>query len=554
MIWKSHAAMGVAEVDMENNSNVQDIEPVHIEEGLVLDIDFWDFESSTLTFTKLNSKFRHCLHEVCEELNLAHESLGSATDRVVTVSRDQKATGHDLSKATYGCQYHSLDVPKQKTKAALWKLNSVDLDYLGEVLSRLKEFEANDDYLYGGRALFSLSHYPNYDENFVHLVDSEDDLRRLANTLGQCKRFGFDLEWHSYRSYLGVTCTIQIATEDGTVYVIDALKCFDFVGDCLGPIFSEASIMKCALSLDQDVAFLFRDFGIISRGVVDLQRHAGLLSGNHSLGLVAVLKLCECHENLLTTLIGHKESTRQEDWRTRPLSEDMLFYAGMDSYYLLPCLDIISSRLLEEFGYVPKDTIRTTAQMVQSSLRSALKAAHFSVSPWRANKFYRQHIAKLQKMKKKNGGTGLKKKDKEFVGKNEHVLRLLYAWREEEAFKSDESLHYIASPLLLYLTALHLPTSVDELLDMITKARAGYPERDLDVTAPIGIRAADLPSLSLCLLVQPRSSMPPVAPRPPSLATTRRIPSAVSRLSRSLGTKRSSTRTTTRLFALHSGP
>ena len=67
-------------------------------------------------------------------------------------------------------------------------------------------------------------------------------------------------------------------------------------------------------------------------------------------------------------------------------------------------------------------------------------------------------------------------------------------------------------------------------------------------------RAADLPSLSPCLLVQPRSSMPPVAPRPPSLATTRRIPSAVSRLSRSLGTKRSSTRTTTRLFALHFGP
>ena len=46
-------------------------------------------------------------------------------------------------------------------------------------------------------------------------------------------------------------------------------------------------------------------------------------------------------------------------------------------------------------------------------------------------------------------------------------------------------------------------------------------------------RVAGLPFPSSCLLVQPHSSIPPVAPRPSSPATTRRIPPAASRLSRS---------------------
>lgn len=474
------------------------IQAMVLDEKVTLAADFWDMSTSSLVFQHLNSKFRHCLHEVCEELNLSHESSGSQTDRVVTVSREQVASGHDLSRATYGCQYYNFDVPKQKTISKVLTMDKATLEEIENSIDYAREFEARDDLCVGGRTLFSLKQYPNYDENRVTLVDNEEDLKAVCEgTLKGQKRIGFDLEWHSYRSYKGVTCTIQLCVE-GAVVIIDALSCFNSISEHLGPFFEDASIIKCGLCIDQDVAFLFRDFGIVSRGAVDLQKHAALLHADQNLGYVAVLKLCECNKEIVTTLEGHKETTRNTDWRLRPLSRDMRYYAGADCYYLLPCLDVISSRLMEEFGYVPKDTIHRTAAMVRGSVQSALKASQFSVTQWRSNKFYKQYTAAAQKAKKKNGGKTPKKKDGAFAGRNEHVLSELYAWREIEAFECDESLHYIASPKLLFVTSLRLPETVDELLELITSTDGiDYPEKDLALTAPVGILSKDLPSPSL---------------------------------------------------------
>lgn len=492
-IWKAYVCGG------EEDDNVRNIRPLALNES-ILGVEFWDMNSDNLDFQRLNSKFRHCLHEICESLDLHHESSGASYNRIVTVSRKKEASGHDLSKASYGCQYYDFDVPKQKTISKLLTMSPRELKELEDRIDDPSKFEARYNTLYVGRAIFSLATYPGYDFSQLIVINNEEELREMCESkLRGHTRMGFDLEWHSYRSYLGVTCTIQLNVGQ-TVIIVDALRCFDSISECLGPFFEDPNILKCGLCIDQDVAFLFRDFGIVSRAVVDLQKFAALLHPDQmQLGYVDMLKLCECHPTDIKRMTMHKETTRHMDWRLRPLTTAMMYYAGADAYYLLPCFDVIASRLMAEFGIIPKDPSIQTAALVRGSLQSAIQTPRFRITNWRSNKFYKQYQKEQKKKKKeKNGSKGPKKKDRAFVGKNEHVLAELYAWRDKQAFESDESLHFVASPLLLYETALRLPATVDELIHVIATTRgAGYPEKDLNLTAPAGVLAADLPSPSL---------------------------------------------------------
>lgn len=43
------------------------------------------------------------------------------------------------------------------------------------------------------------------------LVDTVEDLRETVSALSRCSEVAFDLEMHSYRTYHGITCLIQLS-------------------------------------------------------------------------------------------------------------------------------------------------------------------------------------------------------------------------------------------------------------------------------------------------------------------------------------------------------
>ncbi|VDP64349.1 unnamed protein product [Schistosoma mattheei] len=73
-------------------------------------------------------------------------------------------------------------------------------------------------------------------------VDTPDTLEQLMKSLSMCKYIAVDLEHHSYRSFLGITCLIQMSTLD-TDYIIDALALRDHLS-ILNEVFTDPKIVK----------------------------------------------------------------------------------------------------------------------------------------------------------------------------------------------------------------------------------------------------------------------------------------------------------------------
>ena len=62
--------------------------------------------------------------------------------------------------------------------------------------------------------------YKSLSEAQVVYVDTSDALNQMILYLKTCSEIGVDVEHHSYRSFLGLTCLIQISTKEKD-YIVD---------------------------------------------------------------------------------------------------------------------------------------------------------------------------------------------------------------------------------------------------------------------------------------------------------------------------------------------
>lgn len=74
------------------------------------------------------------------------------------------------------------------------------------------------------------------------IVDTEVKLKNLINELNNSQEFAFDVEHHSFRSFLGLTCLIQISTRSSD-YVVDPFPIWKFMYFLNEP-FSNPKILK----------------------------------------------------------------------------------------------------------------------------------------------------------------------------------------------------------------------------------------------------------------------------------------------------------------------
>ncbi|RVE70391.1 hypothetical protein OJAV_G00064140 [Oryzias javanicus] len=173
-------------------------------------------------------------------------------------------------------------------------------------------------------------------ETKLSFINSLEDLVELNEKLCKLSEFAVDLEHHSYRSFLGLTCLVQISTRDED-FIIDTLELHSEMY-ILNEAFTDPTIVKVFHGADSDIEWLQRDFGLYVVNLFDThQASRALHLARNSL------------DHLLKHFCNVDSDKRYQlaDWRIRPLPDEMVQYARSDTHYLLYIYDCMRTQLLD---------------------------------------------------------------------------------------------------------------------------------------------------------------------------------------------------------------
>ena len=165
------------------------------------------------------------------------------------------------------------------------------------------------------------------------LVETAPQLDRALQAITRQVRFGLDTESNSLYAYQERVCLIQVSIP-GTDYLIDPLALPDLAP--LGELLADPSIEKVLHGAEYDVLCLQRDFRFRLRNLFDTRMASRSLGWPRS-GL----------GDLLVRVLGVTISKRfqRANWGRRPLPQEMLSYARLDTHYLLPLRDHLAREL-----------------------------------------------------------------------------------------------------------------------------------------------------------------------------------------------------------------
>uniref|UniRef100_A0A5F9D265 Exosome complex component 10 n=1 Tax=Oryctolagus cuniculus TaxID=9986 RepID=A0A5F9D265_RABIT len=261
-------------------------------------------------------------------------------------------------------------------------------------------------------------------ETPCHFISSLDKLVELNEKLLNCQEFAVDLEHHSYRSFLGLTCLMQVSTRTED-FIIDTLELRSEMY-LLNESLTNPTIVKVFHGADSDIEWLQKDFGLYVVNMFDTHQAARLLNlGRHSLD----------HLLKLYCSVDSDKQYQLADWRIRPLPEEMLSYARDDTHYLLYIYDRMRLELWERGNEQP-----TQLQVVwQRSRDLCLKKF---IKPIFTDESYLE----LYRKQKKHLNT-----------QQLTAFQLLFAWRDKTARREDESYGYVLPNHMMLKIAEELP-------------------------------------------------------------------------------------------------
>ncbi|XP_044527207.1 exosome component 10 isoform X2 [Gracilinanus agilis] len=266
--------------------------------------------------------------------------------------------------------------------------------------------------------------YKPIGETPCHFVTTLDALVELNEKLLSCKDFGVDLEHHSYRSFLGLTCLMQISTRTED-FIIDTLELRSDLY-ILNESFTDPSIVKVFHGADMDIEWLQKDFGLYVVNMFDTHQAARILNlGRHSL-------------DHLLKLYCNVESNKQyqlADWRIRPLPEEMFNYARHDTHYLLYIYDKMRSDLWDRANGQPAQLQVVWQRSKDICLKRFIKPI-----------FLEDSYLELYRKQKKHLNT-----------QQLTAFQLLYSWRDRTARREDESYGYVLPNHMMLKIAEELP-------------------------------------------------------------------------------------------------
>ena len=255
------------------------------------------------------------------------------------------------------------------------------------------------------------------------IINTDEGLRQLLNALRSEKRIAVDTESDSLYVYQEKVCLIQFSTSSSD-FLVDPLSGIDLTP--LGPIFSDHGIEKIFHAAEYDIICLRRDFDFEFNNLFDTMQAARVL-GHPKLGLSALL------EEYFGVVVDKRY--QKANWGKRPLSQEMLDYARLDTHYLIPLRDLLFNSLQE------MDRLRVVTE-------DFTRISHSSATPndkpcYTAARGY--HTLDPQQLA---------------------VLNELCLYRERQAFHANLPPFKILSSAVLLETAKICPTTIEELKDI----------------------------------------------------------------------------------------
>ncbi|GAX10825.1 exosome complex exonuclease RRP6 [Fistulifera solaris] len=270
-------------------------------------------------------------------------------------------------------------------------------------------------------------------------IDTKEALQSLVETkLMNVDRIALDLEAHSYRSFAGIVCLMQMSFKDSSDnsihnFLVDTLALHDDLHDLLLPVLTDPNIVKIMHGADSDIMWLQRDFSLFIVNLMDTGQAARALS-LPSAGYAYLLQK-------YTSIKNPDKSFQLADWRMRPLSEEMQQYAIQDTHYLLDIYDC----LLYDLDHSTNTSLEEVWRASQNISLSTYKGVPFS--PHGYQKLLRQRGRNVQ----------------QYTPVQQLAIQRLWDWRDATARALDESVPYIITNSVLLRLATALPTSTAAL-------------------------------------------------------------------------------------------
>lgn len=299
--------------------------------------------------------------------------------------------------------------------------------YLHPYEFELNKFEPNASQLLKGGVQEPLK----IEETPLEYVDTEPKLKEMLQELARESQIAVDVEHHSYRTFQGITCLLQISTRQKD-YIIDTLLLREEL-HVLNEVFTSPKILKVFHGSDSDIEWLQRDLAIYVVNMFDTHQAAKRLNFAR-LSLAFLLKhYCQ---------IDADKSLQLADWRMRPLPAELIMYARQDTHYLLYICDMLRQELLR------KANGQTNLLLNVYQLSTDLCKKRFvkpKITP-------ESHLELYRKSKRI------------FDNRQLFALKQLFEWRDSVGRMEDESYGYVLPNHMMLQIAENLPREMQGIL------------------------------------------------------------------------------------------
>ena len=256
------------------------------------------------------------------------------------------------------------------------------------------------------------------------IIDTPASLNMLRQALQDEPRLAIDTEANSLYAYQAQVCLIQVSTDEQD-YLLDPLPFDRSELDFLGIICADPAVEKVFHAAEYDVMILRRDLGFSFANIFDTMIAARVL-GWEQFGLGTIL----------AERYGVKVNKKHQraNWGRRPLTNDLIRYAQMDTHYLLSLRDELHNDL------VKGDHLEEAREMFDEVCLAEWNGLDFDPDGyWRIH-----HVRDLE--------------PREIA-----VLRDLYLFREEQAQRKNLPVFKVMGDQTLIELAQVQPRSMKEL-------------------------------------------------------------------------------------------
>lgn len=253
-------------------------------------------------------------------------------------------------------------------------------------------------------------------------VTSPPQLRALLKALYNEPYVAVDTESNSLHAYQEQVCLIQLSIPNAD-YIVDPLADLDL--SPLGRLFADSKVQKIFHAAEYDVMCLKRDFHFCFINLFDTMWAARILGWPH-VGLAAVLKE--------TFDVRTNKRYQRHDWGKRPLGEEALAYASLDTHYLVPLRHLQAQALMQKGCW--EESQEVFGQV------AATEAVHNFFDPedfWRVKGVF------------------------DLAAREQAVLRELYIWRDHEASKRNRPYFKVIHDRIMIALAQAHPGTREEL-------------------------------------------------------------------------------------------